>query len=702
MRKFLAILLAILLLLSLGSTVLAADEPALVTAEAPLILSAPKDIVILHTNDVHGEYKANIGYAGLAAYKAEMEQSSYVALVDAGDFTQGAAISILSKGEYLVDIVNKVGYDVVVPGNHEFDYGIEQALKNLEAVDAIVLSCNFKDLRTDESVFNAFRLMTFGAVKVAFVGITTPETYTKSTPTYFMDADGNYIYSFSEGEGFYATIQEAVDAARAEGADYVVAVAHAGIDPESEPWTSTSIIANTNGIDVLIDGHSHSKIENEQVLNKDGKAVVLAQTGEKLNAIGKVTIAPDGTIRAELISDYAEKDAEVEQYITDEIEAGYQEYTSQVIAESAVELNGVKASVRTGETNMGDLIADAYRIVMGADIGMMNGGGIRASIAAGDVKIDDILAVMTFGNMATVKKISGQQIKDCLEMGVSAYPSASGGFTHVSGLTYCVDPDTPNGIVTDEKGGFDHVEGEYRVYNIKVNGEALDLDKIYTVACHSYWLNSYGDGMNMFKEGETVSEKHEIYVDNVMLVKYIQENLNGVIGEEYAEAQGRIVIDPFSDVLASAWFAPYVTELYASGVVNGMSETAFAPQAQLSYGQALKLLLVNGGELEKEAAVGEDWLANTMSKALELGLVEADNDGTDEISRLEFCRIAAKFGSFEEVSESVFSDCDDGAVNALAAAGVVNGFGDGSFAPEETLTRAQAAKILCVMNELAA
>ena len=701
MRKFFAVLLAVVLLLSLGSAALAADEPILTTA-APLILSAPKDIVILHTNDVHGEYKANIGYAGLAAYKAEMEQSHYVALVDAGDFTQGAAISILSRGEYLVDIANKVGYDIMVPGNHEFDYGIEQAMKNLTSLEAAVLSCNFRDLRTGRSVFDAYKIMRFGKTKVGFVGICTPETYTKSTPTYFMDEDGSYIYSFSEGEGFYATIQAAVDAVRAEGVDYVVAVGHAGIDSQSEPWTSTDIIANTTGIDVFIDGHSHSAIENERILNRDGSPVVLAQTGEKLNAIGKVTIATDGTISAELISDYIEKDAEIAEYISDEIETKYREYTSQVVAQSAVELNGVKASVRTGETNMGDLIADAYRIVMDADIGIMNGGGIRASIATGDVKIDDILAVMTFGNMATVKRISGQQIKDCLEMGVSSYPDASGGFAHVSGLTYCVDPDTPGSIVTNDKGGFDRVEGAYRVYNVKVNGEALDLDKIYTVACHSYWLNSYGDGMDMFRQGETVSEKHELYVDNVMLVKYIQENLNGVIGEDYAEAQGRIVIDPFTDVLATSWFAPYVTDLYASGVVNGMSETVFAPDAQLTWGQALKLLLVNGGKLAHEAAVGEAWLSNTMRKAFELGIAAADNDGTGEISRADFCRMAARLGGIAEVSESVFSDCDDGAVNALAAAGVVDGFEDGSFAPDATISRAQAAKILCAMNALAA
>lgn len=538
MRKFLSLLLSLAMVLSLSVTTFAAESD-LVIAPAP---TAKEDIVILHTNDVHGEYKANIGYAGLAAYKAEMEKTSYVATVDAGDFSQGAAIAILSKGEYLVSILNKVGYDVVVPGNHEFDYGIDQAMKNLKAVNATVLSCNFKDLKTGKSVFDAYKMMTFGDKKVAFVGISTPETYTKSTPTYFMDGKGNYIYSFSEGDGFYKTVQTAVDAAKAEGADYVVAVGHLGVDSQSSPYMSKDVIANTNGIDVFIDGHSHTKLDNQTALNKDGKAVVLAQTGEKLSAIGKVTIKADGTITAGLVSDYAEKDAAVEKFIAEEIESKYQAYTAQVVAKSSVELNGVKQDVRTSETNMGDLIADAYRIVMGADIGMMNGGGIRASIGTGDVKIDDILAVMTFGNMATVKKLTGQQIKDCLEMGVAAYPEASGGFTHVSGMTYCVDPTVESSVVKDEKGNFSSVSGEYRVYDIKVDGKPIDLSKVYTVACHSYWLNSYGDGMTMFEKGETVSEKHEIYVDNVMMVKYIQENLKGIIGEEYAAPQSRITI----------------------------------------------------------------------------------------------------------------------------------------------------------------
>lgn len=531
-KKLLALLLTLAMVFAMAVPAMAAEEDA-----------ASGDIVILHTNDVHGAYK---GYTKLAAYKDELEAAgNQVTLVDAGDFSQGAAIAILSKGEYLIQLMNAVGYDIVVPGNHEFDYGIEQALKNLNDVDATVISCNFVDLATNKPVYEGYTVKTYGDTTVAFVGISTPETYTKSTPTYFMNADGEYIYSFSEND-FYPTIQKTIDAARAEGVDYVIGVGHLGIDESSSPWTSKEVIANTNGLDAFIDGHSHSRIEDTRVANKDGKEIVLSQTGDKLGTIGKVTIKADGTITAELVADYEGNNEAVDARVA-EIEASYKEYTSQVVATSEVRLdmdNGEGTRlVRNSETNLGDMIADAYRVVMGADIGIMNGGGIRANVAAGEVKIDDILAVMTFGNMATVVELTGQQIIDCLEMGASAYPGESGGFTHVSGMTYTIDARVPSSIVKDEKGNFAGVAGERRVKDVMVAGKPIDLEKVYSVACHSYWLTAYGDGMVMFQGGKIVDEKHEMYVDNVMLVKYIQENLEGKItAEQYGEPAGRINI----------------------------------------------------------------------------------------------------------------------------------------------------------------
>jgi 5'-nucleotidase/UDP-sugar diphosphatase len=502
---------------------------------------------------------------GLRHTRPTLPRPGYVTLVDAGDFSQGSTMATLSSGEYLVELMNAVGYDIVVPGNHEFDYGMAQAQKNLAALKAKVISCNFVDLATKKPVYDAFTTVKYGDTTVAYVGICTPETYTKSTPTYFQDKNGNYTYSFCENS-FYQTIQSSIDAAKAAGAKYVVAVGHCGIDAQSTPWTSSEIIANTTGLCAFIDGHSHSTVASQDVKDKDGKTVVLTQAGTKLGAVGKLTIKADGTITSELITKYDGKDEAVAAKIT-EIEGKYKSTISNVVAKSSVNLIAKNAdgswACRDAETNMGDLIADAYRVVMGADIGVMNGGGIRDNIAAGDVTMGDILAVMTFGNMATVVKATGQQIKDCLEMGASAYPGKSGGFVQVSGMTYTIDSTVPSSVVKDAKGNFQSVSGEYRVKDIMVAGKPIDLAKTYTVACHSYWLTNYGDGMTMFKGCPTIPEKHEKYVDNYMLSLYIQNNLKGVIGTQYAAPQGRITIlctacKTFSDVVSGSWYDSYV------------------------------------------------------------------------------------------------------------------------------------------------
>ncbi len=725
-NKLLSLLLAMIMAFSLAATGLADGEEGEAGAQTPTADESTQtgNIVILHTNDVHGKYAGDIGYAGLAAYKDEMAKTNYVTLVDAGDFSQGEAIAILSKGEYLVSIMNEVGYDLAVPGNHEFDYGMEQALKNLNALDATVVSCNFTSTKDGEStpVFDAYKIIEYGNKKVAYVGMSTPDTYTKSTPTYFQDENGEYIYSFNENE-LYTVVQGAVDTARAAGADYVVAVGHMGIDEQSSPWTSREVIANTTGIDVFIDGHSHSKIENETVANKDGKNVVLAQTGDKLGSIGKVTIAADGAITAELVSEYEGKDEAVSAKIA-EIEASYSEITSQVVAESAVKLIAKNEddswAVRNGETNMGDLITDAYRTVMGADIGIMNGGGIRANINAGEVTMGDILAVMTFGNMATVIEATGQQILDCLEMGASAYPGASGGFTHVSGLTYTINAEIPSTVVKDEKGNFSSVSGEYRVRDVKVGEEALDLEKTYTVACHSYWLTSYGDGMTMFAGAKVVPEKHEMYVDNVMLSMYIRENLGGKIGEEYAEPAGRITIieaeapaeptepatpaEPsaaaFSDVAESNWHYEFVTAMVDAGVVSGYPDGTFLPSNSVKWGEALKMVLSYAKYDEPAKVEGGTWASGWIALAKSEGIIDKDVEQNAVITRVEMCELVAKTLKIAaSEAESAFADVDNGYVTALVELKVIEGMPDGTFDPDGELTRAQLCKILFTAPE---
>ena len=532
-KKLLSLLLVLAMMFSL--TVTASAE------EAAVISAAPADeIVILHTNDVHCSYEA---YDKVAALAKDADL-----LVDAGDAIQGGVIGTLSKGEYIVDIMNEIGYDAAVPGNHEFDYDMDQFLKLAkEKAEYPYLSANFVD-KTGKPVFDAYKLFEVDGKKVAFVGLTTPETFTKSTPTYFQDGNGNYIYGFCEGgngQELYAAAQKAIDAAEAAGADYVIGLGHLGIDGESSPWTSKEVIANTTGFDAFIDGHSHSTFA-ETVKDKAGNDVAFAQTGTKLANVGKITIKADGTITCENI-DLANvtADADTTAYIAGVTEK-FDALQNTVVAKTEVELtiNGAdgKRAVRSAETNLGDLCADAYRVMLGADVAFVNGGGVRANLAAGDITYGDIVNVHPFGNEACLVKVTGQQIKDALELGASAYPGESGGFLQVSGLTYTIDATIPSSVVRDEKNMFVKVDGAYRVSDIQVGGQPLDVNKTYTLASHNYMLKSQGDGYAMFGTDNVEIIKDCVMIDNQVLINYIVEELNGTVGQEYAAPAGRITI----------------------------------------------------------------------------------------------------------------------------------------------------------------
>ena len=534
---------------------------ALLSVSLSLALAGPalaaepgeNDIVILHTNDVHCGIEDGLTYAGVSAYAKEMEAqygADRVTLVDAGDAVQGGPIGTLTQGEYLVDIMNQVGYDIFTPGNHEFDYQIPRLLELTELLDAQTISSNFVDLTTGESVFQPYTVLDYGDVQVGYVGITTPESFTKSTPAYFQDENGNYIYGFCErnnGQDLYDNVQASVDAARADGADYVVAVAHLGIEETSAPWRSTDVIANTTGIDVMIDGHSHSTIDGQQVANEEGEMVLLNQTGTKLSAVGKIVIDPDtGDIMAELVTDYAGRDADTQAFV-DGINAEFADVLNQVVAHSDVSLTTVDPTsgeriIRNLETNLGDLCADAYRTVLEADVGLVNGGGIRADIPAGDVTYGQIINVHPYSNQATSVRATGQQLLDALEMGARNNPGESGGFLQVSGMTYTIDTTIPSGVVTDDKGNFVRVDGEYRVKDVTVNGEPLDVNKTYVVASHDYMLLDGGDGMVMFQGDEVVKDR--VMPDNQVLIQYIRDSLGGSVGADYADpyGQGRITV----------------------------------------------------------------------------------------------------------------------------------------------------------------
>lgn len=513
------------------------------------------DVVILHTNDTHCGIEENMGYAGLVWYENQMkEETPYVTLVDAGDAIQGAPVGTLSEGEYLVQIMNKAGYDFAVPGNHEFDYGMEKLLGLSARLDCGYSACNFVNLPSKTQVFAPYRIMEYDDIQVAFVGVATPESITKSTPAYFQDQFGRYRFSFCEdetGEALYSQVQSAVDQARGEGADYVIMVGHLGDNGITEKWSSRSVIANTTGIDAAIDGHSH-EVCVENVPNENGEMVVLTQTGTKFANIGKLTITTDGQIQASHVSAVTDaegnpaKDAEMESFING-IKSQYEESLKVVLGRTDVDLmdkdpeTGLRA-VRKAETNLGDLCADASRYMMGADIGFMNGGGIRAGIEAGDITYEDALSVFPYGNMICMAEVSGQKIKDALEMGVKNYPEESGGFIHVSGLTYTVDSSVPSSVVLDEKRNFVSVGGEYRVRDIYVGEDPLDVNRTYTLASHNYWLKSGGDGMSMLMGCPILKDETMVDVDTI--TSYISEYLGGTVGEEYKDprGQGRITI----------------------------------------------------------------------------------------------------------------------------------------------------------------
>ena len=538
-------LLAVLLVVSMLMTGLAFAEEATEVEHQP--------VVVLYTNDVHCGIEDAIGYAGLAAYEKAYEKLGYeVILVDNGDAIQGGPIGTLSKGEYIIDIMNAVGYDIATIGNHEFDYGMDVFMSLREKAEFPYISANFCDLEGN-TILDPYVIKELGGWKVAFVGASTPETFTKSTPTYFQDAEGNYIYSFCQGEdgaNLYAAVQKAVDAARAEGAEIVIVMSHLGTDGSSVPYTSSDLIVNTTGINAVLDGHSHSVWEMELVQNAAGEDVILSSTGTKLNNVGSLVIeaGEDQTpvLTTALHSESLFQDEEAEAFIAT-VKAQYEETLNQVVATTAVDLTtkdpatGERA-VRTAETNLGDLCADAYRTVLGADIAIVNGGGVRADIPAGDITYGQILSVHPFGNMACLMEVTGQQVLDALEMASRDVPNECGGFLQVSGLSYEINVGVASTVVLDDKNNFVEVAGERRVQNVLVDGQPIDPEATYTLASHNYMLKSGGDGINMFQNDTLLQD--EVLIDNQVLINYIVDTLGGVVGEEYADpyGQGRITI----------------------------------------------------------------------------------------------------------------------------------------------------------------
>lgn len=509
-----------------------------------------KNLVILYTNDVHCMVAdEKLGYAKLAAYKNQLEnEGNDVLIVDAGDYVQGAPIGTVSKGEYLIDIMNKVPYDVATLGNHEFDYGMDQFDKFLSKAEFPLVCCNLIEEETGTSVLPAYQMFTFRDRKVAFVGVTTPETMSSSNPSSFKDTAGNYKYGFCQdktGDALYTKVQESVDAAKAEGADYIILLSHLGIGASSSPWMSSEVIANTSDIDAVIDGHSHSVVESEKVKNRDGKTVLLTQTGTQFAYIGALTISHNGNLEAVLHETYDKVDETVNSYIAD-IEADYENEMSKKVGTSEVTLviNDPKTNeriVRNAETNAGDFCADACRFVTGAEIAIVNSGGVRCDVPKGELTYGDIISLHPFANSVSVTEVNGQQILDALEHGARFLPEESGGFLQVSGMTYDIDMNVPSSVKVDDNGLFTGVMGEYRVKNVKIDGKPLDIEKKYVLAASDYLLKDQGDGFSMFQDVKMINES--FILDSEVVIEYITNGLNGRIGKAYADpyGDGRIV-----------------------------------------------------------------------------------------------------------------------------------------------------------------
>lgn len=692
MRKFLSVLLAMAMVLSLTVTSFAADTAADAKAEM-----AGKT-VILHTNDVHGAVE---GYAYIAQLKADYEaKGAEVILVDAGDFSQGTTYVSSTKGADAVTMMNAAGYDVVTLGNHEFDYGYAQLKENMsKAKFKVVCADVFNEDGTP--IFDAnYTYTTKSGVKVGFFGMETPETQTKANPALIKGL------TFATGDAFTKAAADQVAALK--DADVVICLAHLGVDAESAPYRSTDLYAAVKGIDFVVDGHSHT------VMTKGEKGEPIQSTGTAFKNIGVIVI-DDASKKIESNSLYeikedTAKDATVAAAAKVIVDRVNNEYGTK-FATSKVELNGAKApnGNRDVETNNGDLITDAMRwkVLQNKDgltvnedhvVAITNGGGIRAAIAKGDVTKKDINTVLPFGNTVAVVYVTGEQLLEALEASTFSTPTAVGGFPQVSGINFTIH----TGKAYD-KNDATYPESTYygpktinRVVINSVNGKEFKANEVYAVVTNNFCAAG-GDTYYAFKAASAQLDTG-IPLDEAVM-EYVTKELKGVIGEQYAAPQGRILLNPFKDVKVSSWFGKYVIDLYNDGIINGTSATTYAPNDTLTWAAALKLLLVSHGDLKAADATGADWSKNTIAKAAELGLVAADLDGAKAISRLEFCQVAAKLNKLaESKTESKFTDCTDGYVMALVDAKVINGMTETTFEPSATLTRAQIAKIIYQLN----
>lgn len=511
-------------------TAVSVGAPAAFAEETNCFFGDKADVTILYTNDVH-TYIDNKSpkptYAAIAALKKSIEETGRdVLLVDAGDHIQGTAYGSMDDGATIIELMNEAGYDLATPGNHEFDYGMARAKAVLQEADFPYVSCNWVDLRTGFNVLPSVKFFFVGGRKIAFVGVTTPETFTKSTPAYFMnDAQTKYIYDIlggEDGQKLYDAVQKAIDKAEFWGADTIIGLGHLGVDPSSSPWTSEEVIAHTHGFTAFIDGHSHTVMANKQVTDASGKAVTLTQTGSYFKNIGKMTVGTDGTITTELIDTYEGLDAAVAATASNWISAVDDMLGEEIaVGDTKFYINDPatgKRRIRSGETNLGDFVADGIYTYFNeieelhCDVAIMNGGGIRTDVEAGPWSFKTCKTVSPFGNVACLMSVTGQQIQDALEFGArfaGAEGKENGGFLQVAGARYTIHPMIPNTVQTNDKNVWTGSAAIPRVSNVEIYDKTtgtyqpLDPNATYALAGMNYTLRNLGDGFAMF-DGATL------------------------------------------------------------------------------------------------------------------------------------------------------------------------------------------------------
>ena len=500
--------------------------------------AAAEDIVILYSGDVHGQADENLGYAGLAAYRNDLlKKYRHVAAVDTGDAVSGSLLASVSRGEYSVEAMNLAGYTVSVPGVHDFDFGVSHFINTL-AKDAAFsyISCNFVRKSDSSRVFDAYKMVTYGNKKVAYIGISDPQTIAKS-PVSFGGA-----YSFCDGnngQDLYNRVQAAINDAKAKGADYIIALGHLTSEALS-PYSAVSVIQNTSGIHVMIQGNTHYESVGGKVRDMDGNTVLLTCPGSGLEYLGVLTIKSDNTAEAKLVSSYNLRDIETKDGI-DALKASYNADLAKPFASTSSRLEAVTSTgVRTidrKETNLGDLVADAYRAATGADLALVESGEIRTSLAVGDISYKDVMRVLPEGRALSVVRISGADIMDALEMAARLYPNSNAGSFQISGLTYDVQETVIPSVAVDTFGKFSGINGEYRVTNIMIEGKPLDLFATYTLAGTEELLSG-STGYTMFENG--VLSSISVTTDSQALIDYLGSDLGGVVGGLYAKSQNRM------------------------------------------------------------------------------------------------------------------------------------------------------------------